>query len=1433
MSSTIDSRIVTMKFDNAQFAKAAADTLSTLAKISSATTGLTLVKAGQGLVSSLNRADLTPLSTQVEGVSSRFIALGTVAVTTLANITNRAVDAGISLANSLTLAPIRAGFEEYTTNLNSIQTILANTAASGSKLKDVNAALDELNEFSDKTIYNFSEMAKNIGTFTAAGVDLETATGAIKGIANLAALSGSNSQQASNAMYQLSQAISAGRVSLMDWNSVVNAGMGGAVFQRALADTAVAMGAINSDAVELQGEMKKVVINGQSFRDSISAQNGQPSWLTGEVLTNTLKQFTGDLNDAQLAAMGFSDAQILAIQEQAETAVNAATKVKDLGQLIDVARETAQSGWAQTWRYIFGDFREARRSFTAASNTVNDLINSVSDARNKILKDWKVLGGRTALLDSIVNIFTAIKNVVKPVGEAFRDIFPPITGQRLFDITEAFERFTEGLIAGEDTMDNIRTIFKAIFSIMKIGLDIVSGLVRSLFSLFGIVAGGTGGILDLVAAVADVVFQLTNWINQGEFISKFFDSAIKGREALFRPIVEAISDILTGLAGIVSSGAGAAFSGIVSGAKLLKPVGARIRDIFEAIGDVVENRIRVGLEKARPIVEDIRDFVLDISNNLDSAGTTVRNLFDFGDLPPFSEIRDSLLTIIPSVESAEGGFSRFLDTMIAIGTAIGAVLVAPFYLVAQLFDRAGDSSGAFGDRVAAVWEGVKSVFSAIRSYLSKLIPDLSFADVVRAINTGLIAALYASFTRFIFNMGGAVKGLKDVFGSAEGVLNQVTSNLKTMQNEVRANTLLKIAGAVALLTASIFVLTRIDPKKVGIALAAIAAMLTGLTLGMRQLQKGTARTALTSTANVALLASAMVVMAGAIVVLSGAIAILGNLDADTLKKGLASVIGLLTVFTGMAVVLGASKIGLAAGVGMVLIATALTVMSAALLAFAGAIKLYAKVDFATVAEGMAKIAFAMVILAAGATAMTAGAVGAATLIALAVALTVLIPQIIIMEKLGWAKVLKGAGILAAALGIIAFGALLLTPAIPSLFALAGAIALLGAGLLGVGVGMALFGAGLATLVALGGTALVVFTTYIQAILQLLPDIFKQLGVALGAFADAIYDATPKMQKAATRLLIAFYQTIVDTQPAARKAMFALLDTLLSLVKTYVPKFALAGVDILISFIKGIGSRAGQIAKAGVDLLVNLLDALGSRAEKIAKAGAEFLLDVLGAIEEATREYADDIATAGFDIAIALVDGLTGGLLGRGKELLDSAIQELVERIPGPIRKFLGIESPSKVTREIGEYVTLGLAQGITAKSSDVDRSAVAVGKTALGALQRTMTGVGAAFQKADVEFVPTITPVLDLTKVQKDAGRIGSMLDLTAFNPEVSFSRASVLSRQNDELRAARFNDDEPVERVQINFEQTNNSPKPISAIDSYRGTKNLLSLAKEALANS
>ena len=375
MSNVIDQRVVEMRFDNRQFESATKTSMSTLDKLKKALRLDNVGKSFDSLNASVKKVDMSGLSKGVETVSSKFSALEIAGVTALANITNSAVNAGKRIVSALTIDPVMTGFREYETQMNAIQTILANTSHQGTNLEDVNAALDELNRYSDQTIYNFTEMTRNIGTFTAAGVDLDTSVNAIKGIANLAAISGSTSQQASTAMYQLSQALAAGRVSLEDWNSVVNAGMGGKIFQDALMNTAEAMGI--------------VVDRTQSFRESISTAGGKQSWLTSDVLLNTLEQFTGDLTDAELAAMGFTDAQIKNIQSMAQTAVGAATEVKTLTGLWDTLQEAVGSSWARTWQLIVGDFESAKSFFTDISNMLtgeNGIITKMGDARNNYLE---------------------------------------------------------------------------------------------------------------------------------------------------------------------------------------------------------------------------------------------------------------------------------------------------------------------------------------------------------------------------------------------------------------------------------------------------------------------------------------------------------------------------------------------------------------------------------------------------------------------------------------------------------------------------------------------------------------------------------------------------------------------------------------------------------------------------------------------------------------------------------------------------------------------------------------------------------------------------------------------------------------------------------------------------------------------------------------
>ena len=428
MSNTVDSRVLEMRFDNKQFEAGIATSMSTLEKLKSKLNLTASSKSLQGLGDAAKKVDMSGLGKGVDSIHTKFSALQVAGVTALANITNSAVNAGKRIAKALTIEPVTSGEREYETQINAVQTILANTQKEHTTIKQVNSALDELNLYADKTIYNFTEMTRNIGTFTAAGVDLKTSVNAIQGIANLAAVSGSTSQQASVAMYQLSQALAAGTVKLMDWNSVVNAGMGGQVFQEALRETSEELNTGAEAAIKANG----------SFRESL-----QTGWLTSEVLTETLKKFTtsganeyvakytglskeavaaalkeaearyGEANAIDKAAeslakkSGKNKQEIKEALQFAKTAEDAATKVKTLTQLWDVLKEAAQSGWAQTWRLIIGDFEEAKALFTPLSEFLTDIINKVSNARNDLLE--------SALGMGFEKLYTSLSKTLEPI----------------------------------------------------------------------------------------------------------------------------------------------------------------------------------------------------------------------------------------------------------------------------------------------------------------------------------------------------------------------------------------------------------------------------------------------------------------------------------------------------------------------------------------------------------------------------------------------------------------------------------------------------------------------------------------------------------------------------------------------------------------------------------------------------------------------------------------------------------------------------------------------------------------------------------------------------------------------------------------------------------------------------------------------------------
>lgn len=462
MSRTVDERVVSMQFDNKKFEANVKTSMSTLDKLKQKLNFHDTSKSLDALSQAARKVDMTRLGDGVNKVGLQFSAMYTIADQVLRNITTRVQQTAERMAKAFTLDPIKSGLSEYETQIGAVQTILANTSSKGTTLLEVNAALDELNKYADMTIYNFTEMTRNIGTFTAAGVGLEQATNAIKGIANLAAVSGSSSQQASTAMYQLSQALAAGRVSLMDWNSVVNAGMGGQLFQDALKRTARQQGHDVDKLIEKYG----------SFRESLT----QGEWLTTEVLTETLAQLSGAYTEADLIAQGYTQSQAEEIVKLSETAVNAATKVKTLTQLFDTLKEALQSGWTQSWEIIIGDFEEAKALWTAVSDTVGNIINKSSDQRNQLL---------SGALDT--NWEKLIKNVNEAGIETatFEERTKTVLKEHGYDVEALIEKygsleniFREGVVSSDLLHESLEGIGKtaAAIDMSGIGRTLTKGM---------------------------------------------------------------------------------------------------------------------------------------------------------------------------------------------------------------------------------------------------------------------------------------------------------------------------------------------------------------------------------------------------------------------------------------------------------------------------------------------------------------------------------------------------------------------------------------------------------------------------------------------------------------------------------------------------------------------------------------------------------------------------------------------------------------------------------------------------------------------------------------------------------------------------------------------------------------------------------------------
>lgn len=896
MSTTIDERVVEMRFDNKQFESNVQTSLSTLDRLKKSLNLSGAAKGFDEIDSASKKVNMNGLANAVESVRLKFSALEVMAVTALANITNSALNAGKRIVSALTIDPIKTGFQEYETQIGAVQTILANTQHEGTNLQQVNRALDELNTYADKTIYNFTEMTRNIGTFTAAGVNLQTSVDSIKGIANLAAVSGSTSQQASTAMYQLSQALAAGKVSLMDWNSVVNAGMGGKVFQDALVRTSELLGTGAKNAINMYG----------SFRESLT----KGEWLTTEVLTETLKQFAGAYSEADLIQQGFSESQAKEIAQMAKTAEEAATKVKTFTQLWDTLKESAQSGWTATWEILIGDFEEAKDLLSEVSETIGNVIGEAAQARNDLLSGGLSSGWKQLLNQGIADeagYIESIQEVARKSGDAFDKMVADSD-----NFSDALKKgLQEGVISSDtlsDAVHNLRDKMTGMSQEERKAAGYTSEMVEQIEKL-------DEGLKNGSVSMDEFTEKILKPSGRENLIQSIWNAA-KGLMSVIAPIKEAFRDIFPPMTSEQLYAFTEALRNLTERMKLSETTSENLKRTFKglfAVLDIIKQAVTAVFNAVGSLLGGVGDLGAGILGVTGTFGDWLVKLDEFikqGDV--FNKVLGTIVSVIKTVATAIRDFVKVVAEKIAFPgfELLHSLLERLHARMSQIGDAAGGMKSsvssafeAMGNALAncqfmqllqAIWDAVKTIAGGIADAMGKVgsslidsIGNADFSGVIDLLNGISFGAIAVGITKFV----GAIKEQLDSIGSIKesfiGILDSVRGCFEAYQSQLQAGTLLKIASAIAILVASLVALSLIDSAKLSAALGAITVLFVDLMASMAIFNKisGMASGVIRST-------TAMLAISTSVLILASALKKLGDLDAKQLATGLTGVAGL-------------------------------------------------------------------------------------------------------------------------------------------------------------------------------------------------------------------------------------------------------------------------------------------------------------------------------------------------------------------------------------------------------------------------------------------------------------------------------------------------------------------------------------------------------------
>lgn len=1368
MSST-DDRIVQMKFDNEQFKKGAADTQKSLADLDKATAA-----AGKS-------KGLLDLNSQMGQVAIAASKMQIVTTTALATIANHVVNAGINMAKALTISPIAQGFSEYESLLTKQNTIMNATGLGAQKVKGY---LNELNTFSDQTIYSFGNMTESITKFVNAGISLPRSVESIKGIANAAAYAGASTQDANRAMFAFSQSMSTGFIMLNDWMQIENANMATQQFKQTLIDSGVEAGTLTKRGKEYITASGKAITSTKGWRDGLQEQ-----WATTEVLNRAL----GKYND-QSTKLG-------------RKAAESAKEVRTFTAFMDTLKESIGSGWASIFTSLFGNLKQATTFWTGFSEAIGGSVQNFFSFISASLKAWRQMGGFEKVLGGLKNILAPFGAILSTIGAAWKEAFPNSgagSGKVLYGLSAAFEAVTRPLQWLADLIRGTTPILTTIFRVFRIGGEIIGTIAGKIGAFVGDLIGladlkppSSGGFIgfikDLAGAISDAVEKIDDLLQKGASLSQAFGSV-----SFDLPSMPSMPDMpsmpsLPDVGSMFASGDGGKLAAMSTGVKNLtgdvKDLGgaseeAASKGLFDG-GDVMNVLSTIGGFFVK-IKDGIADFI---------SGFNADDLVSAFNTAIFATMG---YEIIRFVHSLRKNFEAFMG----IGESFN-----------QLIGGAGDALKSFQTQAKAkliLNIAIALLLLAGALWILSKIP----ADKL-AIALGALAA-----SMLIMNAG-----MKTITKLVE-VMNK--DGLKTSVNMLALSVaVVALAVGMVLMATALLLFNKVEWQSIFKGLITLAAVMIVLkTLG--QLSEGAAK-------NMVGAAAAIAIIGGAMILLAAALILFQFVKWESMAKA-GVVLAALTIAIGLLAMIpygGIEKVGVA-----------MLAVSIAMLALANALILFGLVSWESI--GKAAVVLGLLTLALIALMAVGGPVAVSGIVGLGVGMVFLAGALMVLNSVEWASIGKLALVLG--ILIVAFAAFtavmyLAAPIVPLIVLLGVAMVLLGLGLLAFAGAMAiavgLAGAGIAAFAALGVGAAVAIAVFMQTLAREAPIMKQAFLDILQALIDTIVEAVPMVIQGIKDLWAAVKAEFTSSDkkkatgdagkswieklgegiskklPAIVKMAAELMVKFLNALRSKASALAEAGIGVIVAVINGISKKVGDITAAAVNLIIKFAQGIKDGAVKILAAGvaliASFLHDLANIIRGGSAAIGsgiDDVVSAMKEVGMDMVRGLIAGV----GEMFDEAMGAIGDLAGGMVNKakgILDIFSPSRVFRDIGKFLVAGLTQGIqqNAASAIVAVASMVSGQIALsedlinGFIQRLDQKSIAARARAEglARAAKKAQAAANKTKVNTD-DRAANKISRSAKKADKAAQKAekAAAAERNKQAAARKWENSSEIERAQI-----------------------------------